>query len=111
MRSRSSSLLLGSAVLPELSPGDSGRHDVGGRNLWSISDCSALRNACSVSTTLVKPRLAQFDGAHEGAGPFRCAVGECEVGVLITLTDQLAQTQRPKSVLDDDVIPHIGMLG
>ena len=58
-----------------------------------------------------EPRLAQFDGAHKGAGPFRCAVGECEVGVLITPTDQLAQTQRPKAVLDDDVIPHIGMLG
>jgi len=28
---------------------------VGGRNLWSMSDCSALRNASSVSTASVNP--------------------------------------------------------
>src|SRR5689334_14260380 len=49
--------------------------------------------------------LAQFDRAHEGAGPLGRAVGECEVRMLVTVADQLAQPQRAKAVLGDDAIP------
>src|SRR6202021_381679 len=51
-----------------------------------------------------EPCLAKLDGADKGAGPFRCAVGKRKVGVLVTVTDQLAQTQRAKAVLGEDAI-------
>jgi hypothetical protein len=54
-----------------------------------------------------EPSLAKLDGADKGAGPLRCAVGKREVGVLVTMTDQLAQTQRAKAVLGEDAIPQV----
>ena len=35
-----------------------------------------------------EPSLAQLDGAHEGSGSFRGAVGEREVRVLVPLANQ-----------------------
>ena len=58
-----------------------------------------------------EPSLAQLDGAHKCPGSFGCSVGEREVRVLVTVTDQLAQAQRTKTVLGDDAVPDVGLLG
>jgi len=58
-----------------------------------------------------EPGLAQLDGTHEGARPFGCVVGEREIRVLITVTDQLTQTQWAEAVLGDDSIPQVGVVG
>jgi hypothetical protein len=44
-------------------------------------------------------------------GPFGRTVGEREVRVLVTLTDEFAQAEGAKVVLGDDAIPHVGMIG
>jgi hypothetical protein len=41
----------------------------GGRSLWSIKDCSALRNEASVSTVFVNPACLSFIVLTKARGP------------------------------------------
>jgi len=79
----------------------------GGSSFRSISECNALRNACSVSIVFVDPALAQLDRAHESSRAFRSTVGKGEVGMLVAMTNQRPQVPRSKVVFRDDLVPGI----